>query len=97
MGMIYRRGNLWWVKYYRNGAPLRESSGSTKETVARKLLTQREGDIVRGVPVTPRLNRCTIDELFDDVVTDYRVNGKRSLGIVKRSFPRSSRAGGSSL
>ncbi len=71
MGMIYRKkykkpdgsvfeGRVWWIKYYRSGRPFRESSGSTKETVAKQLLKLREGDIVRGVPVTPRANRCTV-------------------------------------
>ena len=26
MGMIYKRGNVWWIKYYRNGKHFRESS-----------------------------------------------------------------------
>ena len=25
MGMIYKRGNTWWIKYYRNGKCFRES------------------------------------------------------------------------
>jgi hypothetical protein len=24
-GMIYRRGNVWWIKYYHDGIPMRES------------------------------------------------------------------------
>ena len=38
MGMTYQRGTVWWVKYYRNGRPMRESSGSTKESDAIQLL-----------------------------------------------------------
>jgi len=79
MGMIYRRGTVWWIKYYRNGIPMRESTGSDKEGVAKKLLRTREGDIERGLPITPRTNRVTVSELLDDVLNDYRVNGKRSL------------------
>lgn len=29
MGMIYKRGNIWWVKYYRNGIPIRVTSWSS--------------------------------------------------------------------
>ena len=65
-------------KYYRNGRPMRESSGSEKEGDARQLLRLREGDIARGVPVTPKLGRITIDELIEDVLNDYRMNGRRS-------------------
>jgi hypothetical protein len=45
MGMIYIRGNVYWIKYYKNGEPHRESSGSTKKMVAKKLLDRREGAI----------------------------------------------------
>jgi hypothetical protein len=48
MGMTYQRGRIWWVKYYREGRPMRESSHSDKESDARKLLTLREGDIAKG-------------------------------------------------
>jgi hypothetical protein len=48
MGMIYKRGNTFWIKYYRNGKPFYESSGSDKETDAKKLLKSREGSIVDG-------------------------------------------------
>ena len=95
MGMIYKRkhkhpdgtlteGATWWIKYYRNGIPIRESAETDKESVAKNLLKQREGDIVRGVPITPRTNRVTFDELAADVLTDYETNGKRSVRDTKR-------------
>jgi len=95
MGSIYRRkykqpdgtikeGSVFWIKYYRNGIPMRESSGSKKESIAKKLLQQREGDIVRGLPITPRTNRVTFDELVEDEVTDYKVNGKSSIADLQR-------------
>lgn len=36
-GPIYQRGNVWWVKVYVNGKPLRESSKSTKYEDGRRL------------------------------------------------------------
>ncbi len=48
MGMIYQRGEIYWVKYYRNGKPYRESTKSIKETDARRLLKKREGEIAGG-------------------------------------------------
>jgi integrase len=97
MGMIYKRtykrrdgttaeAAVWWIKYYRNGVPMRESSGSEKEGVAKSLLRTREGDIERGLPITPRTNRATFDDLAADVLNDYKVNGKRSLGTVTYHF-----------
>ena len=62
MGMLYKRGAVWWIKYYRNGRGLRESSHSTKEGDARRLLKLREGDIEHGLPVDPKLNRIRFEE-----------------------------------
>lgn len=84
MGSIYQRGNVYWIKYHRQGRPFYESSGSTAHEDAKRLLQLREGDIARGVPVTPQVNRCTIDELLADVVTDYTINKRKSLGDLQR-------------
>ena len=43
MGTHYKRGAVWWIKYYQNGVGMRESSHSTKESTAKKLLKLREG------------------------------------------------------
>ena len=86
MGSIYKQKNSknFWVKDYRSGRVFRESSGSPKESVAKRLLRLREGDIERGVPITPRVGRLRFDEAAIDLVTDYKVNGKRSLAVVER-------------
>jgi hypothetical protein len=84
MGMTYRRGAVWWIKYYRNGRPVRESSGSTKESDAIQLLKIREGDIAHGLPVNPKLNRIRFDEAADDLETEYAVNRRRSAEELER-------------
>jgi hypothetical protein len=84
MGMTYRRGAVWWIKYYRNGRPVRESSGSTKESDAIQLLKIREGDIAHGLPVDPQLNRIRFDEAADDLETEYAVNRRRSADELER-------------
>jgi len=84
MGMTYQRGAVWWVKYYRNGRPIRESSRSTKESDATQLLKIREGDIAHGLPVNPKLNRIRFDEAAEDLKTEYAVNGRRSADELER-------------
>ena len=32
MGQIYQRGRIYWVKYYVDGRPVRESTGCERET-----------------------------------------------------------------
>ncbi|MBA2305196.1 MAG: site-specific integrase [Acidobacteria bacterium] len=84
MGELRQRGNVWWVRYYRNGTRYEESSGSSKKGAAIDLLKLREGDGARGVPVTPKIGRLRFEDAAEDVVNDYRINGRRSLAHVER-------------
>jgi len=92
MGSVYRRGNVWWLKFYRHGKPHRESSGSKKKSAAVALLREREGRIVQGLPLSLRVERITVDEILDDVISDYEANGrptervKLSARTLKRFF-----------
>ncbi len=79
MGMIYKRGNVWWIKYYRNGKSFRETSGTDKKMVAKKLLERREGEIAQGKVPGVLFEKVRFDELADEFITDYRVNNKKSL------------------
>src|SRR5437016_587868 len=88
MGTIYQRGNVWWIKYYRNGKPYRESSKSGKESAAWKLLKKRQGEISLGRFVGPDAERVTVRELAKDYVNDYRVNEKSSLDKAERMVTR---------
>jgi len=83
MGSIYKRGQTYWLKYYRNGKPYYESSGSQKETDARKLLKKREGEISEGKLPGVYFDRVRFDELAEDLITDYRINSKKSLDRVE--------------
>ncbi len=84
MGCIYRRGNTYWVKYYRNGKAYAESSHSNKQEVAKHLLKLREGEISTGKMPGIVFDKITFDEIMDDYLTDYRVNRKRTLEKAKR-------------
>ncbi len=48
MGMIYLRGKTYWIKYYLNGKPYRESSKSQDIGKAKKCLKIREGQCEGG-------------------------------------------------
>src|SRR5262249_51221584 len=75
----------WWIRYYRNGRRFEESAGPGKSWEdARDLLRQREGAIANGVPITPQNQRYTFDEAATDIISEYTVNGRRSLGELKR-------------
>jgi integrase len=76
MGSVYLRGRTWWIKYYKQGKPRRESSGSSKKGDAERLLKLREGAVAKGEPLSLRIERIKVDELIEDVLKDYEANGK---------------------
>lgn len=79
-----RQSNIFWIKYYKSGKAERENTHTTDFATAKRLLQSREGDISRGVPVSAKMGRVEIDELTEDVVVNYRINHKKSLGDVER-------------
>ena len=86
MGMIYKRGRIYWIKYYRNGKPYRESTKNTKEADAKRLLKKREGEISQGKLPGIYFDKVRFDELAEDFLRDYRINQKKSLARAKRSL-----------
>ena len=83
MGSLYKRNGskFWWLKYYQHGRAVRESSGTTKETVAKRMLRVREGDVERGIPINPRMDRITFEEAAQDLIHDYEANRRKSLPV----------------
>src|SRR5438128_1883263 len=90
MGCIYRRkdSKYWWIKYVRNGKAYHESSGSPRKRDATDTLRLREGDIMHGLPVTPKLGKLSFEDAARDLLNDYRINGKRSLKVVERRIKK---------
>ena len=84
MGSIYKRGKTYWIKYYRNGKPYRESSKSKKESVAKRLLKKREGEISNGKLPGIYFDKVLFNELSEDLLRDYRLNQRKSLKRVKQ-------------
>ena len=78
-GMIDRRGRVWWIKFYDNGRPRYESSGSSKESDAKRLLSLRLGQVVQGNCPAPEALRATFGDLARDIESEYRANGRRTL------------------
>src|SRR5512139_2200297 len=85
MGSIYKRGEVFWIKYYGNGKPYRESSHSDKITPAQRLLRKREGEISEGKVPGIHFDKVIFDDLAKDFLTDYRINGKDTLKKAERS------------
>ena len=88
MGSIYKRGSVWWVKYYRNGKPYRESAKSEKETEAKRLLRKREGEIEGGKIPGIHFDKVKFNDLADELLADYRINEKKSIKRAEHSVAR---------
>jgi integrase len=84
-GHIYKRGDIYWIKYYRGGKPYYESTRSAKEGEAKRVLRQRLGQIAEGHFFGLRPERVRFEDLAQDFINDYRINGKRSLDKAERS------------
>ena len=83
MGTLYRRGRVWWAKYYVNGRPVRESTGVTGDDdavpqEARRFLKVREGKAASGEPVLRRADRVRYEEIRADVLEHYATTGRRN-------------------
>jgi len=85
MGSIYKRGAVFWIQYYRNGKPYRETARTKKETEAKRLLRMREGEISEGKIPGVHFDKVRFNDLTDDFLADYRINEKKSLAKAERS------------
>ena len=94
LGSIYQRkktqrGGIvvtlptWWIKYYRNGQPFRESSHSEDYSEAERLLKRRQGEIVTGSFGGLGPERIRMADLLNDVIDDYKLRGRSTLKNAK--------------
>ncbi len=76
---IYKRGNIYWIRYAGlDGRIIRESSGSEKYRAAETLLIRRRQGIKEGkTPEIKQIKKCT----FSDLTEQYLVWAER-----QRSF-----------
>jgi integrase len=77
-----REQGPWWIRYTVGGKLQCVSSESDKRADAVRLLREREGDVAKGMPVTANVGKIRFDEAAEDLLTDYRINQKRSLRTV---------------
>jgi integrase len=89
MGAIYRptyraadgtvrTSAVWWMRFRQHGRPVRQPSGTTSERTARRLLREKEGRIILGLPVNPQTDRLTLTDGLELIRRDYQTNGRKS-------------------
>jgi integrase len=82
-GCVFQRGTVWWLKYSRCGRSYRESSHTADKRKAEKMLKIRLAEITSGTFVGPQAERVRVQELAEDFLRDYRINGRRSIDDVE--------------
>jgi integrase len=97
MGCIYKpkyrdkQGNIresrvYWIKYFRHGKPYYESTKSTEEKEANRLLKAREGEIAQGKLPGIHFGKIKFDELARNFLRDYKINQRKSYVRAERSI-----------
>jgi integrase len=77
-GRVWRIGPIWYVQYYnQSGRQIRETSRSTDERDAEKLLLRRLGQVAAGVHSEVR--RLKYEDLRTGFFNNYRTNKRKSL------------------
>jgi integrase len=84
-GRTYGRGAIWWIQFSVRGEVFRESSHSTDERQADKLLKLRFAETQKGQVVGPKAERVTLKEMAEALFADYKVKENRSLVSVELS------------
>ena len=71
-GSIFHMPNstILWIKYHKNGKPIRESAHTTKVKEAENLLRARLAAISTGTYVGLKLERVRVSELADDLIRE---------------------------
>jgi integrase len=82
-GGVYRRGAVWWMRYSRNGHPIRESAETTDEKTALRLLQQRIEEKRKPTFVGPSEKKITLDDLEVEIKADYVRHNRRSWPTVE--------------
>src|SRR5687768_3090268 len=90
MGMVYRQAGRsnWMIKYYRDSLPIVESSGTSVKTDAKKLLRKREAQVDDGLPVSNKTSRLRFEDAAQDLINDYKINGRKSLDELQRRIDK---------
>src|SRR5262245_17163588 len=84
-GRLFQRGGAWWIAYYHRGREIRESAKTTSEQKAARLLRERLRTAGTQEFIGPAAQRVTFDSLAALYLTDYRLNGRRSLRDATRN------------
>jgi hypothetical protein len=79
VGSVYSRKATTFlsIKYLQHGRVIRASTQTDNIVKARRMLRDREGDVEKGVPISPDVGRITFDDASADLLNDYSSTGRK--------------------
>jgi integrase len=79
-GRLYqpKGSSIWWIKYYLNGVPQRESTGTPERRKAENFLKKRLGECVSGNFLGADVERVTVAEIMADKLAQSKNDGDKS-------------------
>src|SRR5262245_8118774 len=97
MGYIYRKkrklpdgtfkeDSIWTLKFYDHGREIRQSSGTDNYNDAKVELKRLEGLVADSKPLPE--TRKLFSHLLDDVINDYRDNGRKTFSSTKQRIEK---------
>lgn len=87
-GCLFLRGTIYYGKFYTDGQPHIESLNTADPGQAERKLQRLIRASQRGEYLSASDRKTTVKELFDALLADYRMRGKRSLGMVESKWKR---------
>jgi hypothetical protein len=86
LGMVFKRGSIWWIQYHWRGRRYRETSESTIRMDAVKLLRCRMAEMGKGQLQGPDIQKTTFGDLVSIIRDDYAANRRRSIKRLNTSL-----------
>jgi integrase len=83
---LYRRGQVWWMNFVYQGKPYRRSTQTPDRKLAKRIFDKVKGEIAEGKLSEIYLEKVVkFEDLAEDFLTDYRINGRDTLNKAERS------------
>jgi hypothetical protein len=85
-GSIYLRGDTYWIKYYRNGRPYRESAKTDNPDKALRFLKYKLSQLDSNRFVEPKLQRVLVRDLYKPFLANLGEMGRKDVVRVQRRW-----------
>ncbi|HEV8131286.1 MAG TPA: tyrosine-type recombinase/integrase [Acidobacteriota bacterium] len=87
-GSIFKQPGCktWTIKFSSRGKTVREATGERDYSAAMQKLTQRLREVDTSSFIEPEVRRIQVNELAEDFLRDYRINGRKSLEHAERRW-----------